>query len=126
MWFSTAGIKQKLGYGLIDPVPFFTVTPCEILRNQWGFKQFGAFHNLFGHIYVFLGYKILGVGHKNAIQRGYDSSTPAGVVVAAVEYSVVQVCVHRFEFLNKTLMRRQQNPFLLAYLDLKVKVGQTV
>ena len=57
---------------------------------------------------------------------GYDSSTPAGVVVAAVEYSVVQVCVHGFEFLNKTLMRRQQNPFLLAYLDLKVKVGQTV
>ena len=90
-----------------------------------GFQAVRAFHNLFGHIYVFFGYKILGVGHKNAIQRGYDSSTPAGVVVAAVEYSVVQVCVHGFEFLNKTLMRRQQNPFLLV-LDLKVKVGQTV
>ena len=32
---------------------------------------------------------------------GMIGSTPAGVVMAAVEYSVVQVCVHRFEFLNK-------------------------
>ena len=46
--------------------------------------------------------------------------------MAAVEYSVVQVCVHGCEFLNKTLMRWQQNPFLLTYLDLKVKVGQPV